>query len=238
MVYDGSVSLMTSSDPVVTAVEPGVIECVSVSISRRDNLLIADLDMTVERGETLAIMGPSGAGKTTLVRAIAGLTPITSGVINRGVGRVAMVFQDARLLPWRTALENVELVLERSDRERAMAWLERVGLADAAHVYPASLSGGMRQRVAIARALAVDASLVLVDEPFSHLDAMTADALRHDLLGHLREAGSTVIWITHDPDEAAAVADRTLVMDGPHTGSWRIETNRSATGAQSPAALN
>lgn len=224
-------ALLTSSDPTVPAVEPGVVTLESVSICRRENLLVSELDLRVERGETLAVMGPSGAGKTTLVRAIAGLTPITSGVISRGEGRIAMVFQDARLLPWRTALENIELVLGRDERAKAMEWLERVGLADAAHVHPASLSGGMRQRVAIARALAVDAPLVLVDEPFAHLDAVTAAALRHDLLGHLRTTDSTVIWITHDPDEATAVADRVLVMDGPPTGTWRIESSHDGSSA-------
>lgn len=201
----------------------------AVSISRRGRLLLSELTLDVRRGETLAVMGPSGAGKTTLVRAIAGLTPVTSGTIRRVEGRVAMVFQDARLLPWRTAIENVEFVLDRDDRATAMLWLERVGLADAAHVYPGSLSGGMRQRVSIARALACSSPLVLVDEPFSHLDATTAAALREDLSGHLRQAESTVIWITHDPDEASAVADRTLEMAGPPTGEWSLTGVQSAT---------
>lgn len=217
-------ALLTSPAPMTTVVEPGVVSLEGVTISRRGNLLVSDLDLLIRPGETLAVMGPSGAGKTTLVRAIAGLTPVDSGVIARGDGRVAMVFQDARLLPWRTALENVELVLDRSERPRAIEWLERVGLGDAADVHPAGLSGGMRQRVAIARALAIGAPLVLVDEPFSHLDTVTAGQLRDDLLAHLRDTGSTVIWITHDPDEAAVVADRTLVMDGPPVGRWRIET--------------
>lgn len=220
---------MTSSDPTMTAVRPGTVVLESVSISRRGNLLISDLDLSIERGGALAIVGPSGAGKTTLVRAIAGLTPITSGTVTKGEGRISMVFQDARLLPWRTALENIELVLDRGARDKAMEWLERVGLADAAHVHPASLSGGMRQRVAIARALAVDAPLVLVDEPFAHLDGVTAGALRQDLLGHLRVTDSTVIWITHDTAEADAVADRVLIMDGPPSGEWRIEPTSKPT---------
>lgn len=217
-------ALLTSPAPMTTVVEPGVVSLEGVTISRRGNLLVSDLDLSIRPGEVLAVMGPSGAGKTTLVRAIAGLTPVDSGVITRGDGRVAMVFQDARLLPWRTALENVELVLDRAERPRAIEWLERVGLGDAADVHPAGLSGGMRQRVAIARALAIGAPLVLVDEPFAHLDPVTAGQLRDDLLSHLRDTGSTVIWITHAPGEAAAVADRTLVMDGPPGGRWRIET--------------
>lgn len=213
----------SSTDTITTKVAPGVVLADGVSISRRGNLLVADLDLRIAAGETLAVMGPSGAGKTTLVRAMAGLTPVSGGSIIRGEGRLAMVFQDARLLPWRTALENVELVLDRQHRHVAMQWLERVGLADAAHVHPAGLSGGMRQRVSIARALAVGAPLVLVDEPFAHLDTVTAEELRVDLLAHLRGTGSTVVWITHDPAEALAIGDRTLTLAGPPTGGWTIE---------------
>src|SRR5690606_19501882 len=131
-----------------------------------------------------------------------------------------------RLLPWRKAWRNVELVLDSGTRaerrDRAHRWLARVGLADAADVYPTAPSGGMRQRVATGRALARGAPSVLVGAPSSHLDRVTAEALRHELCTNGRAAGSAVIWVTHDPDEALAVADRTLVMAGPPSGAWSI----------------
>ncbi len=142
----------------------GVTFC-AVSLRRRGHVLLDELELTIEPGEILAVMGPSGAGKSTLLRTIAGLDPPSEGVIRRAPGRVAVVFQDPRLLPWRTALENVELVLAPGARPRARDWLARVGLAEAASVYPGALSGGMRQRVAIARALACETPIVLVDEP-------------------------------------------------------------------------
>ncbi|HRE02396.1 MAG TPA: ATP-binding cassette domain-containing protein [Ilumatobacteraceae bacterium] len=133
-------------------------------------------------------------------------------------------------MPWRTAIDNVAIVLSRQGRTQAraearagaMAWLDRVGLAEAAHVYPGALSGGMRQRVAIARALAARAPIVLVDEPFSNLDAATASVLRDDLTGYLRAERRAVVWVTHDAAEAAAVGNRTLTMHGPPDGHWAI----------------
>lgn len=203
------------------------VEFRSLDLVRRDQLLLSSLTLTVEPGETLAIMGPSGAGKTTLVRTAAGLVRASAGSVDKPAGRVAMVFQDPRLLPWRTALANVELVLDESERHLARVWLERVGLADALDVYPAALSGGMRQRVAIARALAYHAPLVVVDEPFSHLDSVTANDLRQELSRQLRSTGATVLWVTHDPDEASTVAHRTLVMAGPPHGGWSIVERQS-----------
>lgn len=214
------------------------VEFRHLDLVRRGRRLLSALNATVAAGDTLAIMGPSGVGKTTLVRTAAGLVPATAGAVIRPGGRVAMVFQDPRLLPWRTALANVELVLDRSERHLARTWLERVGLGDALDVYPAALSGGMRQRVAIARALAYRAPLVVVDEPFSHLDAVTADNLRDELSRQLRSSGSAVLWITHAPGEAAAVADRTLVMGGPPHGAWSIvDHTRAPTVPSMPSPL-
>lgn len=202
-----------------------------VSLTLRSQRLLVGFSAIVGSGETLAVMGRSGAGKTTLLRAVAGLVAPSNGRIT-GAGRTAMVFQDPRLMPWRTALENVAVVLPRRDRGAARAWLDRVGLAEVADVYPGALSGGMRQRVSIARALATHAPTVLVDEPFSNLDARTAGSLRDDLTGHLREGGHTVVWVTHDRAEALAVADRILTMDGPPDGGWHLDgssTQPSAT---------
>jgi ABC-type nitrate/sulfonate/bicarbonate transport system ATPase subunit len=193
-----------------------------VSLSRRGLRLVSDLWLDVSPGEVVAVMGRSGVGKTTLLRAIAGLTSDVEGVIARPSGRVGVVFQDPRLLPWRTALQNVELVCGGAEGDRARRWLDAVGLADAVDLYPAQLSGGMRQRVAVARALAHDAPVVLVDEPFASLDSTTATTLRDELVAHLGEVRRAVMWVTHDQREADAVAGRTLVLAGPPTGSWRL----------------
>ena len=168
-----------------------------VTLYRRGYLLLHELWLGVSPGEIVAVMGPSGAGKTTLLRTVAGLAGPDGGSIKRSQGRVAMVFQDPRLLPWRTALENVELVCEPDNKQQARYWLGRVGLANETDVYPGALSGGMRQRVAVARALAHDAPVVLVDEPFANLDDGTATALRSELALHLRDLRRTVLWVTH-----------------------------------------
>lgn len=194
-----------------------------VTIYRRGHLLLHELWLHVSPGEIVAVMGPSGAGKTTLLRTVAGLAAPDDGSIKRSQGRVAMVFQDPRLLPWRTALENVELVCEPDNRQQALNWLSRVGLTDEADIYPGALSGGMRQRVAVARALAYDAPAVLVDEPFANLDDGTASVLRSELALHLRDLHRTVLWVTHHQSEATAVARRVLIMDGPPSGSWHLE---------------
>lgn len=216
----------------------GEVRFESLSVAHRGMMLLANADITIPPGTTMAIMGRSGAGKTSLLRVIAGLAQPVAGRIHRPEGRVPIVFQEPRLLPWRTARQNVELVLPKSERYKALEWLTRVGLADAVEKYPLTLSGGMRQRVSIARALACESPLVLVDEPFSHLDVITANQLRTELKQQLTESGRTCIWVTHDPAEAATVAHSTLVMDGPPDGSWqRIRHHRYSTPEQLTTAL-
>ncbi len=200
---------------------------------RRETHALERIDLEVRAGEFLAIVGPSGCGKSTLLRIVAGLNPPTTGevrVAGRGVAGpqtdLGIVFQSPVLLDWRTALANVLVQVElrgmdpRAYRERALDLLAQVGLADFADRYPHELSGGMRQRVAIARALIHDAPLLLMDEPFGALDALTREQMRLDLEALWLATRKTVLFITHSIDEAVLLADRVVVMS-PRPG--RIE---------------
>ena len=190
----------------------------------------------MEESEFLCIVGPSGCGKSTLLNIIAGFLAPTSGEIRIG-GKVVtghgmdrgIVFQDfAQLFPWRTALENVAFGLEmkgvaKAAREEiALKQLQLVKLEKFAHSYPHHLSGGMQQRVAIARALAYDPALLLMDEPFAALDAMTRDEMQRLLAEVWRETRKTVIYVTHNVAEAVYLADRVVVMT-PHPGTVKTE---------------
>jgi NitT/TauT family transport system ATP-binding protein len=179
----------------------------------------------VEDGEIVSLIGPSGCGKTTALRIAMGLESATAGrvlvdgVEVKGCGYDrGMVFQQAELLPWLTALENVKFGLEMKGvrgaalEERAMQCLELVGLKDSRHRRPYQLSGGMQQRVGIARALAIDPKVLLMDEPFGALDAQTREGLQGELLDLHRRTRKTVLFVTHDLDEAVLVADRVVVM--------------------------
>jgi NitT/TauT family transport system ATP-binding protein len=183
------------------------------------------LDLTLSRGELVAIVGPSGVGKSTILRVLIGLLKASEGTVRiapdqprRRTG--ALVFQDARLLPWRRVIDNVAFGLEKlgvskdERKRRAEAALAIVGLADLARRWPFQLSGGQRQRVALARALAVEPELLLMDEPFSALDAITREALQDQLLRVREKTGCAVLLVTHDIEEAAYLADRILVLAG------------------------
>ena len=167
--------------------------------------VLQHVTLTAPDGAHIALMGPSGCGKTTLLRVLAGLRAPDGGSVRVEPGRIACVFQEPRLLPWRTAAENVNAVL--SDRAQTMpqarAWLERLELGTAAEQYPAALSGGMQQRVAIARALAYDAPVLLLDEPFRALDT----ALRARVIACIaaETQGRTLVLATHDPADADAL---------------------------------
>jgi NitT/TauT family transport system ATP-binding protein len=200
---------------------------------RRETHALERIDLDVHAGEFLAIVGPSGCGKSTLLRIVAGLNPPSTGevrVAGRGVAGpqtdLGIVFQSPVLLDWRTALANVLVQVElrgmdpRAYRARALDLLAKVGLADFADRYPHELSGGMRQRVAIARALIHDAPLLLMDEPFGALDALTREQMRLDLEALWLATRKTVLFITHSIDEAVLLADRVVVMS-PRPG--RIE---------------
>lgn len=201
-----------------------------VTMIRRGLTLVEDLSVTVAPGQTLAVTGASGTGKTTLLRAISGLSDTDAGSIARPEGRLSQVFQEPRLMPWYSAHRNISLVVGGPTPDlTAVQWLERVGLASAGHLPPARLSGGMRQRVSIARALSTDPSLLLVDEPFSALDRPLAKALRADLIELLADQDVVTVWVTHDPDEAEEVSHLHLHLDGP-PGTWRLAPVRLRTG--------
>jgi NitT/TauT family transport system ATP-binding protein len=192
----------------------------------RDFVALDGLDLTIEAGEFLTIVGPSGCGKSTILDLISGLTNPSSGkvladgsvITDPGPDR-SVVFQQYTLLPWRTALGNVELALEavgglsRSARTtRAREVLELVGLGDFASRYPHELSGGMKQRVAIARSLSYQPGVLLMDEPFGALDAQTRERLQEELVQIWRATGTTIVFITHDIEEAVFLGERVAVM--------------------------
>jgi NitT/TauT family transport system ATP-binding protein len=188
---------------------------------------LAGVDLDIAAGDFVALVGPSGCGKSTLLRIVAGLERPDAGRVRVGgaeagarlpAGALAYVFQDAHLLPWRDVLGNVRLPLElggeapEASRRAALAAIERVGLAEAAVRYPAQLSGGMRMRASLARALVTRPRLLLLDEPFGALDEITRHALQEQLRGLWREAGPTVLFVTHSIAEATFLAERVVVL--------------------------
>lgn len=186
---------------------------------------LSDVSLTIEEGEFICLLGPSGCGKSTLLAALAGFDLVTGGSVRikgeevRGVNpSYVTIFQQYGLLPWRTVLKNVELGLEpkgvpKGERERiARGYIDMVGLADFVEAHPSELSGGMQQRVAIARGLAVDPEILFMDEPFGALDAITRMKLQDDVLRIAKETGRTVIFVTHDIEEAVYLSDRIVVM--------------------------
>ena len=187
--------------------------------------VLRGLDLDVAQGEFVAIVGSSGVGKSTLLRVLMDLATPTSGTVEinpdaAAERAMALVFQDARLLPWRRVLSNVCLGLEKTSatkalrRERALKALTLVGLRDFADRWPYQLSGGQRQRVSLARALAVEPAILLMDEPFSALDVATRENLQDELIRIREKTGKTILFVTHDIDEAVYLADRVVALGG------------------------
>ena len=206
-------------------------------------IAIERLDLIISPREVVAIVGQTGCVKSTFFDLMIGLEAPTEGLIHIGDrsphtdfdyfrGKIATVFQQDRLLPWRSALDNARLPLEliglpeEEQRERALTWLNRLGLSQFTNAYPHELSGGMRQRVAIARAFAVEPDILLADEAFGHLDEVTAAELRETFLKLARECGSTAILITHQLEEAISVGDRIVVFGKSARLLADIQVNR------------
>ena len=194
---------------------------------------LQNFSLDIAAGELVVLVGSSGCGKSTLLRMLIGLEPVTQGEIRingepvRGVGKErGIVFQEPRLFPWLTVIDNVMLGLADEKlsrgvkRQRALAMLERVQLQEFAHALPSRLSGGMAQRVAIARGLIASPQILMLDEPFGALDALTRHTLQHELLHIHRSTGTTTLLVTHDVEEAVALADRVVVLS-PRPGRIR-----------------
>jgi NitT/TauT family transport system ATP-binding protein len=208
-----------------------------VDLAFNGKLVLEKLDLTIARSEIVCVVGPSGCGKTTALRVATGLLAPTAGEIAfagaplKGPRRdVAIVFQDygKALLPWRTAAGNVSLALEAAGTSRALrteriaALLAKVGLPNSADKYPSQMSGGMQQRLQIARCLAQEPVALMMDEPFGALDAMTRQELQDELLKLVAASGATVLFVTHDLEEAIYLGDRVIGLL-PHPGRIGVE---------------
>ena len=201
--------------------------------------IFKNFNINVSPGEFLSIIGPSGCGKTTLLNLLSGfLAPLKGSILLRGQPiapedpHFGYVFQHATLFPWLTTVENVEFGLKMEGklsaaerREKAAQYLELVGLAGFESYLPRQLSGGMQQRVSLARALVMEPHLLLMDEPFGALDAITRETMNDELLRLWDELGQTVVFITHDIDEAIYLSDRILVLHRPPRGIYREMKN-------------
>jgi NitT/TauT family transport system ATP-binding protein len=189
-------------------------------------LVLDGVDLDVESGAFVSLLGPSGCGKTTLMNVISGLVEPDEGTMQRGGRDIApsdlslgYIFQEPRLLNWKTVSKNIEFALEARDvpesewGERTERYLEMVNLADEGDNYPTRLSGGMKQRVAIARALAIEPEIMLMDEPFSSLDEITARDLREELLDIWKREDKTILFVTHDINEAVFLSDYIYMMN-------------------------
>ncbi|MEU1255122.1 ABC transporter ATP-binding protein [Streptomyces chartreusis] len=241
--------IATTAPPVDRPAPGARLGLTGARLGRPGAAVLHDLDLEAAPGEILTVVGPSGCGKSTLLRTLAGLLPALAGqvvqdgrpVTGPGADR-ALIFQEDALLPWRTARANVELPLAirglgRAQRKAgAQEWLDRVGLTGLERQLPHRLSGGQRQRVQLARALAGQPRAVLMDEPFGALDAQTRAGMQQLLVEALRGTGATVVFVTHDVDEALFLGDRVaLLADGGLTGIRQVPRPRDRAAHDDPA---
>lgn len=204
-----------------------------------DKVVLKDFSLDIKPGTIVCITGESGCGKTTLLNLIAGIIKPNSGSIDIGQNTVSYLFQEPRLLPWRTALENVAIAL-KGDKQMAKEALEMVNLGDSLDKYPSELSGGMKQRVAMARAFSYSSSLILMDEPFQNLDVKLKNTLLYQFLKLWNQEKKTVLWVTHDITEACLAADLVVcVSSNPMkiNRTFSIELARNQRTAQNMAQL-
>ncbi|REJ04065.1 ABC transporter ATP-binding protein [Microbacterium bovistercoris] len=238
----GAARLTPSFDGVTPLAAPAPVVAPSVRLSHVTKrygtgpVVLDDISLDIAPGEFVCLLGASGCGKSTLLNLVAGLEPATAGEIVTPDGGAAVMFQESALMPWLTARKNVELALRlrglpRGERRaEAERLLGTVNLSEAADKRPHELSGGMRQRVALARALAQDRSVLLMDEPFAALDAITRDLLHEELERVWRATGRTIVFVTHNVREAARLGQRVILLSsrpGRIAGEWRI---RNTTG--------
>ncbi|WP_345762037.1 ABC transporter ATP-binding protein [Diaminobutyricibacter sp. McL0608] len=201
-------------------------------------LVLEDVSLDIAAGEFVCLVGASGCGKSTLLNIVAGLEPASAGEVDVAGGQAAMMFQESALLPWLTASRNVEFALElrgvpaADRRAQALELLDLVNLVTAADKRPHQLSGGMRQRVALARALAQDRPVLLMDEPFAAVDAITRDLLHAELERIWLETGRTIVFVTHNVGEAIRLGDRIILLGsrpGRIAAEWSIDRATRAT---------
>jgi NitT/TauT family transport system ATP-binding protein len=209
---------------------------------------LEDVSLSVHEGQFISIVGPSGCGKSTLLQIIAGLSATTSGEIlidgeritSPRPDKIGVVFQEPLLLPWKTAAENIEFPLalrhETADRrrQRSQVLLDLVGLRESAQLYPHQLSGGMKQRVAIARGMAMEPDILLMDEPFASLDALTRRKMQDELLTLWEGTRFTVLFVTQSIPEAVKIGSRILLLS-PHPGQVKAELNGLPPGTDGEA---
>ncbi|KAF0814031.1 Aliphatic sulfonates import ATP-binding protein SsuB [Andreprevotia sp. IGB-42] len=232
-----------------TTVEPALGVALTIrNLSKRfgDQTVLQALDLDIRAGEFVAIVGRSGCGKSTLLRLIAGLETASTGQVladgspmDTGHFDTRMMFQDARLLPWKTVLQNVGLGLTGNWQPKALAALAEVGLTDHAGKWPSQLSGGQRQRVALARALIHEPQLLLLDEPLGALDALTRIEMQQLIERLWQQHRFTVLLVTHDVEEAVALGDRVLLIEKGQVGlDLQVPLHRTRSrGAAGFAAL-